>query len=73
VGYSVRSNQRSFDFDGVLPEPATIVRAVEALAPPPEPAPVLPFRSAADYAANDPEGYRRQCEEMDGNGPDRAA
>jgi hypothetical protein len=74
VGYTVaRSNQRTFDFDGVLPEPAAIVRALEALDPPPAPAPVLPFRSAADYAANDPEGYRRQCGDVDGDGPDKAA
>jgi hypothetical protein len=73
LGYSVRSNQRTFDFDGVVPEPAAIALAVQALDPPPVPAPALPFRSAADYAANDPESYRRQCEEMDGNGPDKAA
>jgi hypothetical protein len=74
VGYTVaRSNERTFDFDGAVPEPTAIVRAVEALDPPPAPAPVLPFRSAADYAANDSEGYRRHCEEVDGNGPDKAA
>jgi hypothetical protein len=74
VGYRVaRSNQRTFDFDGAVPEPAAIVLAVEVLDPPPAPAPFLPFRSAADYAANNPEGYRRQCEEVDGNGPDKAA
>jgi hypothetical protein len=74
VGYTVaRSNQRTFDFNGAVPEPAVIVRAVEALDPPPAPAPVLPFPSAADYAANDPEDYRRQCEQVDGDGPDKAA
>ena len=74
VGYTVaRSNGRTFDFDSVLPEPNAIIRAVQALDPPPAPAPVLPFRSAADYAANDPDGYRLQCEEIDGNGPDKAA
>jgi hypothetical protein len=46
---------------------------MEALDPPPAPAPVLPFRSAADYAVNDPEGYRRQCRDVDGDGPDKAA
>jgi hypothetical protein len=74
IGYAVaRSNQRAFDFDGVMPEPAAIVLAVQALDPPPAPVPVLPFRSAADYAANDLEGYRRQCEDVDGDGPDKAA
>jgi hypothetical protein len=70
VGYRVaHSNERTFDFDGSLPELAAIVRAVEALDPPP----VLPFRSAADYAANDPDGYRRQCKDLDNDGPDKAA
>lgn len=74
VGYTVaRSNQRTFDFDGALPDPAAIVQAVQALDPPPAPAPVLPFRSAADYAANDAEGHRRQREDVDGDGPDKAA
>lgn len=72
-GYTVaRPNRRTFEFEGALPEPAAIVQAVQALDPPAPLAPMLPFRSAADYAANDPDAYYRQCEDLDGPGPDNA-
>jgi hypothetical protein len=55
VGYTVaRPNQRTFDFDSALPEPAVIVRGIQALDSPAAPAPVLAFRSAADQSAEVP-------------------